>query len=201
MRYGLIRISADLPPADVQRHLIEMTGCDVMLEERSSASQGRNVLMQLLHGLRDGDEVVVHSLEAFDAGLGQLIRLLYRFHEAGVTLRLVGGEQVESFKPRGPIPRVLALLADHEARHRAPPPTRRRQRPDGAPLTLHQLRFARELHRRGNSMRAIGLVFRLSPGEIAALLREAPRVDDDRDAEVLPEAPSPPIRRSSSDWR
>jgi hypothetical protein len=184
MRYGLIRISADLPAAAIQRQLIEMTGCDVMLEERSSTSQGRNVLIQLLHGLRDGDEVVVHGLQAFDANLGQIVRLLHRFHEAGVTLRLVGGEQVESFKPQGPVPRVLALLADHEARHRAPPPTRRRQRPTGAPLTLHQLRFARDMRRRGHSMREIGLVFQLSPDEITALIGRRGEAEGPSDAEA-----------------
>lgn len=112
MRYGLIRMSPELPPAHVQRQLIEMTGCDVILEERASTSAGRKVLMQLLHGLKDGDEVIIHNLESFGAGLGELVRLLGRFHEAGVTLRLVGGRLVESVTPNGPMPKALSLLAE-----------------------------------------------------------------------------------------
>lgn len=178
MRYGLIRISPDLPSAALQRRLVEMTGCDVMLEERSSSPAGQRILMQLLQGLKAGDEVIVHSLECFNADLGELVRLLSRFHEADVTLRLVGGPQVESLSPHGPMPQALALLAQHEARHRAPPATRRRARSSPAPLTSHQLRFARDMRRQGHSMRAIGLLFQLSPEEITALIgreRDAPQ--------------------------
>ena len=184
MRYGLIRISRELPPGEVQRRMIEMTGCDVILEERSSTAAGRKILMQLLHGLKDGDEVVVHSLEAFEAGVGDLARLLRRFHESGVTLRLVGGVQVESLPPRGPLPKALALLADHAVRHRTPTPTQRRQRTSPAPLTPHQLRFARDMRRRGHSMREIGLVFQLSPDEVTTLIGRPGDTPDPADAEA-----------------
>lgn len=184
MRYGVIRISGDLPSGELQRRLIEMTGCDVILEERSSTAAGRKMLMQLLHGLKDGDEVVVHSPEAFDVGVGDLARLLRRFHESGVTLRLVGGVQVESLPPRGAIPKALALLADHAVRHRTPAPTQRRQRTSSAPLTPHQLRFARDMRRRGHSMREIGLVFQLSPDEITALIGRSGDAPDPAGAET-----------------
>lgn len=179
MRYGVIRISEGLPSAAAQRRQIEMTGCDVMLEERSTSPSGRKVLMQLLHGLRDGDEVIVHAVEAFDMNVGELARLLRRFHESGVTLRIVGGERVQSLRPRGPVPEALVLLADHEARHRTPTPTRRRQRTSAQPLTPHQLRFARDMRRRGHSPRAIGLLFQLSPEEVSALIGRDPAGDDE----------------------
>lgn len=182
MRYGVIRIATAMPAATVQRQLIEMSGCDLMLEERSSTPSGRKVLMRFLHGLKDGDEVVAHDLEAFDVNLGELVRLLRRFHEVGVTLRLVGGEQPESLSPRGPVPRVLALLADHDRRHREPTPPYRRQRTSVAPLTPHQLRFARDMRRQGHSMRAIGLLFQLSPDEITALLGRGSASAADKDA-------------------
>ena len=185
MRYGVIRISPELPPAHVQRRLIEMTGYDVILEERASTPAGRKILMQLLQGLKAGDEVIVHSLESFDASLGDLVRLLSRFHEADVTLRLVGGAQVENLAPRGPMPTALALLARHEARHPTPPPTRRRARSNPAPLTTHQVQFARDMRRRGHSMRAIGLVFQLSPEEVTALIGRDPGP-----SETVAESPS-----------
>jgi len=192
MRYGVIRIGQDLPPPAVQRRQIEATGCDVILEERSSLPRGRVVLRRLLHGLREGDEVIVHSPEAFDMNVGELARLLHRFHEAGVILRLVGGEQIESIAPRGPVPKALALLADHEVRHRTPTPTQRRQRTSPQPLTQHQIRFARDMRRRGHSPRAIGLVFQLSPEEVSALIGRGP--DDDETGPVIAPAGGPPPR-------
>lgn len=184
MRYGVIRIAETLPAAVVQRQMIETTGCDLLLEERASTPASRKVLMQLLHSLKDGDEVVVHGLETFDVSLGEMVRLLRRLHEAGVTLRLVGGGSLESVSPRGPMPRLLALLADYERRHREPAPTFRRQRTSHAPLTPHQLRFARDMRRRGHSMREIGLVFQLSPDEVTALIGRPADVETETEATV-----------------
>lgn len=186
MRYGVIRISADLPPPSVQRRRIEAAGCDLVLDD------GPRSLRRLSPTLAAGDEVLAHGLEAFDLTTGELARLLRRFFEVGVTLRLVGGSQIEVLSPEGRIPRALALLADHEARHPRAGHDRRRGRAPDSPLTQHQLKFARQMHRRGHSMRAIGLIFQLSPGEIAALLREQPGADDTGESASLPPAPDPP---------
>lgn len=171
MRYGVLRISPDLPPPGVQRRLIETAGCDAVLEEARPTPATQKNLLHFLHNLKSGDEVLAHDLETFELTTGELARLLRRFFEAGVTLRLVGGSQMESLSPSGAMPRALALLADHEARRPAQALTRRRPRIADPPLTQHQLKFARDLHRRGHSMRAIGLLFRLSPNEVAQLLR------------------------------
>jgi DNA invertase Pin-like site-specific DNA recombinase len=189
MRYGVVRISPDLPPTSVQRRRIEATGCDVVLDD------GARSLGRLTPGLSAGDEVLVHGLEAFDLTTGELSRLLRRFFETGVTLKIVGGSQIESLAPQGPMPRALALLADHEAR-RPRAAERRRSRPADSPLTQHQLKFARQMHRRGHSMRAIGLIFQLSPSEMATLLREAPGADEGDDCASVPDAPDPPPRVS-----
>lgn len=171
MRYGVVRSSPDLPPPSVQRRLIEVAGCDVVLEEGDPNAASHRSLLALLFGLQRGDEVVVHALECLDTTTGQLARLVRRFFEAGVTLKIVGGSRVEVLAPDGAIPRALALLADHETRRPGQSGARRRMRTSDAPLTQHQLKFARDMHRRGHSMRAIGLVFRLSPNEVARLLR------------------------------
>ena len=118
--------------------------------------------------------MLVHALSAFEATTGELARLLRHFLEAGVTLRVTGGPQVESLAPDGAIPRALVMLADHEANRPAREPTRRRARVKDVSLTQHQLRFARDMHRRGHSMRSIGLLFQLAPNEIAELIRGRP---------------------------
>jgi len=171
MRYGVVRSSQDLPPLAVQRRQIEAVGCDIILEEGSVDVATHRSLLNLLSGLRRGDEVVVHGLECLDASTGELARLLRRFFESGVTLKIIGGSQIELLAPTGAIPRVLALLADHEARRPGRGDGRKRVRTTDTPLTQHQLKFARDMHRRGHSMRAIGLLFRLAPNEMAKVLR------------------------------
>ncbi|MBI1199199.1 MAG: hypothetical protein GC203_15165 [Phenylobacterium sp.] len=172
MRYGLIRRSPGLPPPNQQRRLIEATGCDVWLEEGPPSPGSQRALFRLLNGLELGDEVVAYSLDAFEATTGELTRMIRRFFETGVKLRFVGGSQLETLAPNGGVPRVLALLADHETRRPSRAPTRRRARPEPDGLSRHQVSFAREMRRRGHSLREIGLVFRLSPNEISDILGE-----------------------------
>lgn len=174
MRYGVVRVSPDLPPPNVQRRLIDAAGCDAILEERNPTPGSQRNLFHLLYGLRSGDEILVHSLAAFEATTGDLARLLRHFFEAGVTLRITGGSRLESLAPQGAIPRALVMLADHETSRPAREPARRRARVKDAPLTQHQLKFARDMHRRGHSMRSIGLLFQLAPNEIAELIRARP---------------------------
>lgn len=171
MRYGVVRISSDLPPPSLQRRLIEAAGCDLLLDESHPIVANPQALRRKLERLQPGDEILVHGLEAFEQTTGGLARLLRRLFEAGVTLRIVGGPRIETLAPEGPLPRVLALLADYESRRPTAPSVRRRARAQAAPLTQHQLKFAREMHRRGHSIRAIGLLFRLAPSEVAQLLR------------------------------
>ena len=170
MRYGIIRISPRLPAPEDQRRRIEAVGCDVVLEERSHAPSGQNILLPLLQRLTLGDQVIVHSLEVFEATVGDLTRTLRAFNDSGVTLRLVGGGEVETLEPVRPTPRALTLLAGYEERHPTRPTTHRRARAEPSTLTSHQLKFARDMQRRGYSMREIGLLFRLSPNEMVALL-------------------------------
>ncbi|WP_293679678.1 hypothetical protein [uncultured Phenylobacterium sp.] len=186
MRYGVVRASPDLPPPQAQRRLIEAQGCDVVLEARSLSPSGEQVLRRLLYSLKRGDQILVHGLEVFAVGVAGLARLFRYFHDSGVTVRLIG--TAECLEPVGPAPRLLTLLADYAARHPDQPPTFRRARVAASPLTPHQLRYARDLQRRGESMRAIGLLFRLSPSEVAVLLARKPEPEDGgpRDATGAP---------------
>lgn len=170
MRYGIVRHSPALPPPAVQRRLIEAAGCDAWLEEGPATPGGQRILFRVLHDLNAGDELIAYSLDAFEASTGELARLLRRLFEADVKLRFVGGSQQETLAPDGGMPRVLALLADHETRRPTAPATRRRARTEPAGLTRHQLTFARDMRRRGHSLREIGLIFRLSPAEVSKAL-------------------------------
>lgn len=185
MRYGVVRISSDLPPPSLQRRLIEAAGCDVLLDENNPLVADSRALRRKLESLKPGDEIVVHGLEVFDLTTGGLARMIRRFFEAGVAIKIVGGPRLETLAPTGAIPRVLALLADYESRRPTATVVRRRARNQGAPLTQHQLKYAREMHRRGHSVRAIGLLFRLAPSEVAQLLRVGRTGGD---AEPEPEA-------------
>ncbi len=202
MRYGVVRSSPDLPSTSLQRNLIARSGSDVVLEEVNPTVQGRRGLLQLLSSLKRSDAVLVFGLESFGLTTGELARLLRQFLEAGVTLQIVGGPRPESLVPSDSVPRVLDLLAAHETR--CPTHSRGRVRSDrldpslpairSAPattrsdvrtsasntnLTQHQLRFARDMQRRGSSLRTIGLLFRLSPKEVSRILsRTGPRMVD-----------------------
>jgi hypothetical protein len=171
MRYGVVRISSELPPPSLQRRLIEAAGCDLLLDDTHPLAANPPALRRKLERLDAGDEILVHGLEVFDLTTGGLARLLRRLFEAGVTLKIVGGPRIEILAPENPMPRALALLADFESRRPTTATIRRRARNEGPPLTQHQLKFARDMHRQGHSVRAIGLLFRLAPSEMAALLR------------------------------
>eukprot|EP01041_Mallomonas_annulata_P022714 gene22714-biopygen15738 len=76
MRYGIVRLSATLPDLEDQRRRLEAIGCEVIFEERAHTSSGQRRLLPLLERLQAGDEVIVHSLDAFDATIGDLVRML-----------------------------------------------------------------------------------------------------------------------------
>jgi DNA invertase Pin-like site-specific DNA recombinase len=194
LRYGVIRSAPDLPTPAQQRRGIETAGCDVLLEQPSFTANGRNALRHRLRTLRRGDELLLHDLAVLGASTGALAVILRRLFEAGVAVRLTGGPQIVTLAPVDPIPRVLAVLADHESARPEKPLVRRRAHPRAAQLTQHQIRYARDMHRRGHSLRAIGLLFQLAPTEIAAVIRarDVGEAGSDGDADRTPLAsPSP----------
>lgn len=175
MRYGVIRSSPRLPVIEDQRRKAEEFGCQVIFEERAHAAAGQSRLLPLLERLKAGDEVVVHSLDAFDASIGDLVRLTRGFCDTGVSLWILVGDTADILEPERPTPRVLTLLAEFEERQPLRTPARRRARAIEPLLTPHQLKFARDMQRRGCGMREIGLLFRLSPTEVTVLLSDVKR--------------------------
>ena len=142
----------------------------MLLEDPPSRLADQGSLLPLLARLRLGDEVLVHSLEVFRASTGEVAVLLLAFQRNGVTLRLVGGQTLETLAPSAAPPRSLTLLAEHERRRPTRSSARRRAGSSARALTPHQLRFALDMHRRGYSLREIGLLFQLSPKEVSTAL-------------------------------
>lgn len=147
---------------------MEDAACEVVHEARSTRPDQNN-LKTLLAQLRAGDEVVVHSLDAFQLTTGELALLLRRLFELRVGVHVVQPSgALERLTPSGGIPKLLHLLADHEVRRPSRAPWKR-SRANLKTLTVHQISYARALLKKGDSLRSVGLLFQLTPNE---LLRE-----------------------------
>lgn len=84
MRIGYRRVSSEEQNLDRQ----ELAGCEKVFEEKASAGRGsdRPALEALLDFAREGDEVVVHSIDRLARDLGDLQRLLERLNAKGVSV-------------------------------------------------------------------------------------------------------------------
>lgn len=174
MRYGVVRECASLPPPAVQRRLLEAAACDVVLQESSPTPESQRRLARLLFGLKTGDEVLVHSLDVFQRSTGELAQLIRNFLEVGVSLRIVGERsEPDALKPSENVLKVLSLLAEHESRRPSRLPAGAGSRFNSGSrnaLSKYQTDYARKLHREGASLRAIGLLFQVSPDEVWAAI-------------------------------
>ncbi len=170
MRYAIIREVEGLPAAAVQRRRLEAVGFDVALEEGLPTGDGQRALRRLLSKLKAQDELVVYALDVLQMSTAELVLTLRRFFELGVSLRLVGGSMLETVSTGGGVPRVLSLLADHEARWPSRGPVSRKSRARHKPLSRYQLDYARDLRRKGQSLRTIGLLFQVTPHELVEMM-------------------------------
>ena len=180
MRYAIVRGGEGLPPPDVQRRKLDDAPYDVALEEGAVTREGQRTLVRHLQQLSAGDELVVWSLDVLQLSTAELLPILTRFLEVGVTLRVTRGATVETIHPMTGAARVLALLAEHEGRRPSPAPPSRRPRPSGRKLSPYQLKYARQMLRRGASLRAVGLLFQLAPEELSDILAGAETARDGR---------------------
>lgn len=168
MRYALARGVVGLPPASVQRDRLQRVGFDMLLQEDAPTRDSQKALTHLLARLRAADEVCLCSLEVLQLPTTDLILVLRRFQTAGNKLLLVDTLGVEDLA-KSPASRLLDLLARNELSWPSRSAANERRRPSPK-LTRYQVHYARELRRRGESLRAIGLLFQISPGELQDLL-------------------------------
>ncbi|MCR5881086.1 recombinase family protein [Phenylobacterium sp. J367] len=150
--------------------MLDAASCDLILEEGPPTPEAQRRLTRLLSGLKVGDEVMVHSLDAFQRTTGEIAQLIRTFLELGVTLRIVSEpHDIEALPPAENVRKVLVLLADHEARRPSRMPAgsaSSRNAGSRKALSKYQVEYARKLHKEGASLRTLSLLFQVSPNEV-----------------------------------
>jgi len=174
LRYGFVRDIGGQPPVAMQRRYIERAGCDLLLEEGLPTRRSLTAQRDLLFGLKTGDALLVTSVDVLQMSTGDLVMLLRHFAQGGVALLLVSEQGASSVAFSGAA-RILSLLAANEELHPTRQRSSRRSRPRGKPLSRYQIDYAIDLKRRGASLRMIGLLFQMSPGELQKLINAEAR--------------------------
>lgn len=82
---GYVRVSSDGQNIDRQLDGVEID--KVFIDRVSGSKKNRPELNRLLEYVRDGDTVVIHSLDRLARDLGHLIEITKKFNDKGVTLR------------------------------------------------------------------------------------------------------------------
>lgn len=180
VRFGLVRDAEGLPEPEVQVRGFERVGVDQLLSE-TLRQDGQRRLRKWITTLRRGDTIVAFGLNAFNLSTGELAVLLRTLCEAGVTVELLdAGLRPQRIEPTPSVPRILALLAEHE--QQMPPSRRQRAAPHtrsgrgGKPLSRYQIDYATKLLRRGTPLRELGLLFQMAPDDIWAVLQVGQRL-------------------------
>ncbi len=168
MRYAIARGGVGLAPASVQRDRLQSMGFDMLLQEDSPTRESQKALTHLLARLRADDEVALCSLEVLQLQTADLVLLLQRFQETGIKILLVDTLGAEDLS-RSSAARLLDLMSRNELSWAPRSSGAERKRPS-LKLTRYQIHYARELRRRGESLRAIGLLFQISPGDLQTLI-------------------------------
>ena len=86
MRIGYARVSTLDQNLDLQLDALKLSGCEEIFEEKvSAASKERHQLSRLFSILRKGDSVVVWKLDRLGRSLRDLIGLISKMKDLGVT--------------------------------------------------------------------------------------------------------------------
>ena len=169
MRYAIARGVPGLPPPAIQRGRLQTAGYDFLLEDDFPSRASQHALNGLLRELGPGDEVLACSLSVLQTPSGELTKLLDRFCSQSSRLWLINSDGAAEDLLQASTRRLLAVMAENEQQWpaRVSITERQRRRPQ---LTSYQLQYARELRRRGETLRSIGLLFQVSPGDLAEML-------------------------------
>lgn len=172
LTYGIARGLPHLPPLDDQRARLLALGCDVILEERDDGHAAQRAIRGVVQNVRKGDDLLIWDLSALRFSTGELVGVIHRFRGEGARLRIVGNAADHDLTATSELEITLGLLADHERARPSRAAPRTRPSAPSRGLTRHQRRYAQELRRRGESLRAIGLLFQMTPEELRGALRE-----------------------------
>jgi hypothetical protein len=174
MRYGVARDAPFLPPLGDQRYILEALQCDLIMEENETTVEALRWLDRFLLRAKPGDEIIVQDLLVFHKSTDKLALFLRDILElgAGVIVAPSTDKQFTISRDQSVIA-SLTLLAAHDARSAplAPRPRAgRRGLPRLKPLSPYQIAYARKLHAEGESLRAIGWLFQISPQEVSEVV-------------------------------
>lgn len=108
MRIGYRRVSSQEQNLDRQ----QLDACEKVFEEKASAGKGseRPALDALLDFAREGDEVVVHSIDRLARDLADLQRLLEHLNAKGVTVSFLSERLTFSAAQDDPFARLQLHL-------------------------------------------------------------------------------------------
>lgn len=111
MRIGYRRVSSQEQNLDRQ----QLDACEKVFEEKASAGKGseRPALDALLDFAREGDEVVVHSIDRLARDLADLQRLLEHLNAKGVTVSFLSERLTFSAAQDDPFARLQLQLQLH----------------------------------------------------------------------------------------
>ncbi len=86
-KIGYIRVSTDEQNTDRQH----MDGMDKIFVDKVSGSStsGRQALAEMIEWVREGDEVIVHSIDRLARNLADLQQIIKTLNDKGVTVRFV----------------------------------------------------------------------------------------------------------------
>ena len=108
MRIGYRRVSSQEQNLDRQ----QLEGCEKVFEEKASAGKGseRPALEALLDFAREGDEVVVWSIDRLARDLGDLQRVIERLNGKGVTVTFLSEHLTFSASSEDPFAQLQLQL-------------------------------------------------------------------------------------------
>lgn len=154
--------------------MLESLRCDLIIEEQDSTQEALRHLDRFLLRVKPGDQIVVQDLLAFMKSTQKLALLLRDLLELDASIVVAASPEAPiMIRPEESAIAALTLLAAHESR-RIPASmikgSRRINSTNPNQLSKHQIAYARRLHADGESLRAIGLLFRISPQEVSEIV-------------------------------
>lgn len=176
MRLGIVRDALYLPPAARQREILTARGCVNIREEQGSDFIADRRIRRITADLGAGDELVIQSLGVLSRPQGHCARVLRDILEAGVAISVaLSKNEVLAFDGGGQALALVAALAEHERERNASPGKSVHQGGSRNQLSKYQIEYARKLHAEGESLRAIGLLFQMSPNHILDVIGPGPQ--------------------------
>lgn len=170
MRYRIVCGGEGLPPLEAQRAQVADSAYDIELDGQIVTHAGGRTLRRHLGQLQAGDEILFWGLEVLQLSTVELLPVLLRFLDLGVAITLTRGSSPETLRGEADAPRALALLAEHEARRPTRASAFRRPSRSERALSPYQLGYARKLLRQGDSLRAVSMLFQVSPEDLNDLM-------------------------------